>query len=103
MTQHDDPGLPSIDTSVRSVARMYDYYLGGKDNLQVDRDTVDRVLQAMPEMRRVAREIRAFLRRAVRYLGRRRPQESISGWPGSKRAPSRLWSREARLLDPSVR
>jgi trans-aconitate methyltransferase len=57
-----------IDTSTPSVARMYDYYLGGKDNFQVDRDAVDRVAQAMPEIRELARENRAFLRRAVRYM-----------------------------------
>jgi trans-aconitate methyltransferase len=47
---------------------MYDYYLGGKDNFQVDRDAVDRVTQAMPEIRQLAQENRAFLRRAVRYM-----------------------------------
>lgn len=57
-----------IDTSTPSVARMYDYYLGGKDNFQVDRDAVDRVSQAMPEIRQLAQENRAFLRRAVRYM-----------------------------------
>jgi hypothetical protein len=68
MDQHDDPPSASIDISTPSVARMYDYYLGGKDNFQVDRDAVDRVVEAMPEIRQVTLQIRAFLRRAVRYM-----------------------------------
>ena len=59
-----------IDTSRPHVARMYDYYLGGKDNFQVDRDAVAAVEAAMPEVRQLALENRAFLRRAVRFMGR---------------------------------
>jgi trans-aconitate methyltransferase len=70
MQQHDDPGLSSLDTSRPSVARMYDYYLDGKDNYQVDRDAVDRIAQAMPEVRQGVQENRAFLRRAVRFMAR---------------------------------
>jgi hypothetical protein len=47
---------------------MYDYYLGGKDHFAVDRAAVDAVEKAMPEARETARENRAFLRRAVRYM-----------------------------------
>jgi hypothetical protein len=47
---------------------MYDYYLGGKDNFAVDRAAVERVEAAMPEVRQLARENRAFLRRAVRFM-----------------------------------
>jgi hypothetical protein len=57
-----------IDISRPSVARMYDYYLGGKDNFAVDRAAVERVEAAMPDVRQVARENRAFLRRAVRFM-----------------------------------
>jgi hypothetical protein len=47
---------------------MYDYYLGGKDNYMVDRGAAAAVLAAVPEVRDMARENRAFLQRAVRYL-----------------------------------
>jgi O-methyltransferase involved in polyketide biosynthesis len=57
-----------IDSSRPQVARMYDYYLGGKDNFAVDRKAVEAVEAAMPEVRQLARENRAFLRRAVRYM-----------------------------------
>jgi SAM-dependent methyltransferase len=68
MEQHSGPGLASIDVSKPSVARMYDYCLGGKDNFQVDRDAVDSSPVPLAEIRQLAQENRAFLRRAVRYL-----------------------------------
>jgi S-adenosyl methyltransferase len=65
-----EPGFaPSeIDTSRPHPARMYNYYLGGKDYYLVDREAAAEVLQAVPEVRDIARENRAFLRRVVRYL-----------------------------------
>ena len=64
------PGFaPSqIDTTTPHPARMYDAYLGGKDNYPADREAVRQVLRAAPEVRDTARANRAFLRRAVRYL-----------------------------------
>ena len=57
-----------IDAAVPSTARMYDYYLGGKDNFMADREAAAKVLANFPAMRTTARENRAFLRRAVTYL-----------------------------------
>ncbi len=57
-----------IGTSTPNPARIYDYLLGGKDNFPADRETAEEVLALAPEVRAVARENRAFLRRAVRYL-----------------------------------
>jgi hypothetical protein len=57
-----------IDTTRPHVARMYDYYLGGKDNFAVDREAVAAVEAAMPEVRQLAQENRAFLRRAVGFM-----------------------------------
>jgi S-adenosyl methyltransferase len=65
----DDGGLPSeIDPSKPHPARVYDYLLGGKDNFAADRETAKKALQALPSLRTGARENRAFLGRAVRYL-----------------------------------
>ena len=47
---------------------MYDYFLGGKDNFAIDRETAEIALQSMPWARVGARENRLFLARAVRYL-----------------------------------
>jgi hypothetical protein len=57
-----------IDTSRPHPARMYDAFLGGKDNYPADREAVRQVLRAAPEVRDTARANRAFLRRAVRFL-----------------------------------
>jgi hypothetical protein len=59
---------PSIDTSKPHPARVYDYFLGGKDNFAADRATADALLKLVPNGRIIARENRAFLGRAVRYL-----------------------------------
>lgn len=53
---------------IPSTARLYDYYLGGKDNFPVDRELAERVLAVVPGVREAARANRAFLQRAVRYL-----------------------------------
>lgn len=57
-----------IDTSRPHPARMYDFYLGGKNNYLVDRQAAAKVLRAAPEVRDIVRANRAFLQRAVRYL-----------------------------------
>jgi O-methyltransferase involved in polyketide biosynthesis len=59
---------PEIDTSVPHSARIWNYWLGGKDNYQIDREVGEQILEMIPETRDVARHSRAFLGRAVRYL-----------------------------------
>src|SRR5579859_6745580 len=60
--------LSEIDTTTPHPARMYDAYLGGKDNYAADREAVRQVLRAAPEARDSARANRAFLQRVVRFL-----------------------------------
>ncbi|WP_320065005.1 SAM-dependent methyltransferase [Micromonospora sp. RTGN7] len=57
-----------LDTSVPHPARRYNYWLGGKDNFAVDRRSGDQIAAVYPAIRTLARENRAFLQRAVRYL-----------------------------------
>ncbi|RXS86602.1 SAM-dependent methyltransferase [Streptomyces sp. TM32] len=57
-----------MDTSRPHPARMYDYYLGGWDNYEVDRVAAERVIEVHPQVRLSARANRDFLRRAVREL-----------------------------------
>jgi O-methyltransferase involved in polyketide biosynthesis len=57
-----------LDLRTPAPARMYDYYLGGKDNFQVDRDAAEQVIRIYRDMPLMARENRRFLRRAVSYL-----------------------------------
>jgi hypothetical protein len=69
LTERDEP--PKIDTNVAHIARVYDYWLGGKDNFAVDREIGDKVLEIHPETALSVRANRAFLARSVRYLAER--------------------------------
>lgn len=67
----DDEGEwvpPAADLSKPSVARMYDYYLGGKDNFAVDREAAEKVAQLIPDLRTLAVANRAFMTRAVEVM-----------------------------------
>jgi S-adenosyl methyltransferase len=69
MAAEPDGGPPvRIDTTVAHQARIYDYLLGGKDNYAVDRDAALQSMEVYPGFRAWARNNRAFLSRAVRYL-----------------------------------
>jgi O-methyltransferase involved in polyketide biosynthesis len=59
---------PGLDTSRPHPARIYDYALGGKNHFAADRELADRALARVPAVRTAARENRAFVGRAVRYL-----------------------------------
>jgi hypothetical protein len=80
-------GTPAsaIDTSVPHPARMYDYFLGGRDNYEVDRYAAEQVIAVVPEVRDMARENRAFLGRAVRFLAQQGIRQFLdigTGIPG---------------------
>jgi hypothetical protein len=59
---------PKIDTTVPHSARIWNYFLGGKDNYPVDQAAGDQVMAAFPQIVDIARADRAFLRRAVSFL-----------------------------------
>src|SRR5436309_13005693 len=59
---------PGIDTSRAHPARVYDYWLGGKDNFAADREAAELALRAYPGLAQAVKSNRAFLGRAVRYL-----------------------------------
>ena len=60
--------MVSFDSSVPHIARVYDYWLGGKDNFAADRELGERTLEAYPNLVFSVRANRAFLARAVRFL-----------------------------------
>lgn len=62
------PPAPDIDTSKAHVARMYDYFLGGKNNYAADRVAAEQFLKVMPQVRVGARINRRFLIDSVRWL-----------------------------------
>jgi hypothetical protein len=65
-----DAGTPSyrIDTSKPHPARMYDYFLGGKDNYEVDQEAAEQFMKVAPEVRDGVRANRYFMHRAVRHV-----------------------------------
>jgi hypothetical protein len=66
----EQPGKAVIDTTRPHQARVYNYWLGGKENFAVDREAAERALAAYPGLRRGVRAQRAFLANVVGYLAR---------------------------------
>ncbi|MBA9005920.1 SAM-dependent methyltransferase [Thermomonospora cellulosilytica] len=64
----EQPPTPRIDTSVPHSARIWNYWLGGKDNYAVDRAAGDKIKRIFPDIQIMAQDGRAFLGRAVRCL-----------------------------------
>ena len=71
---HDDPAAESVavdslsfDTSVAHPARIYNYWLGGKDNYEADRQAAEQAIAVTPDILPGVRANRAFLRRAVEF------------------------------------
>src|SRR5260370_33742058 len=66
-----DPGrgpAPGVDTGHAHSARIYNYWLGGKDNYAADREAAQQAIAANPGIVTDVRANRAFLARAVRFL-----------------------------------
>ncbi|MFI5591393.1 SAM-dependent methyltransferase [Amycolatopsis sp. NPDC051758] len=68
MTRSPEWVPPGVDISVPSMARTYDFMLGGGHNFAVDRAVGEQIEHAMPGLRDAARVNRAFLGRAVRFM-----------------------------------
>ncbi|MFG3497426.1 SAM-dependent methyltransferase [Streptomyces sp. NPDC047928] len=64
-----EPAAVRIDTSKPHPARMYDWFLGGKDNYPVDEEMAKQLLTIDARGRDMARVNRAFMHRAIRWLG----------------------------------
>jgi O-methyltransferase involved in polyketide biosynthesis len=59
---------PKVDTTVAHTARIWNYWLGGKDHFAADREVGDQIRGFLPDIVASARADRAFLQRAVRHL-----------------------------------
>lgn len=82
------PDIDDMDISIPSPARMYDYYLGRKDNYPADRIAAEKALSAVPCGRQVAWANRNFLVRAVRYLASKRIDQFIDLGTGIPTSPN---------------
>src|ERR1700721_3762051 len=73
-----------LDTGTAHIARVYDYWLGGKDNFAADRAAGDEALEAFPGLISSVRANRAFLARTVHYLaGERGIRRFLALAPGT--------------------
>ncbi|MFF8281120.1 SAM-dependent methyltransferase [Streptomyces albus] len=90
-----------IDTTRPHPARMYDYYLGGKDNYEADRDAADRILSALPDVGVTARSNRDFMHRAVRTVVGNGVRQIIDIGTGIPTSPNT--HEVARQVAPDVR
>ena len=85
-----------IDVSKASVARVYDAFLNGKDNYEIDREVLRQVSQVAPEVRQLAWDNRQFLIRATRFLAAiSRPMQSRT--PGNGAVPSCTTPHRSRM------
>lgn len=92
-----------IDISVPSVSRIYDFYLGGSHNFEVDREAARRAMEFMPGLPKIMQANRAFMRRAVRFAAAEGITQFLdigSGIPtfGSVHEVAQEVSPEARVL-----
>jgi SAM-dependent methyltransferase len=65
---HRESQAATFDTNVAHIARVYDYWLGGKDNYAADREAAEQAMAIIPSLPQGTRANRAFLGRTVRYL-----------------------------------
>ena len=100
-----------INTGVPNPARIYDYFLGGKDNFPADREVAEQMLAIAPVAREVVEDNRVFLRRAVEVLAEAGVRQFIdlgSGLPtqGNVHEIAQAAAPEARVVyvdnDPMV-
>ena len=101
MTDGAEQSPPGVDSSVANEARVYDYYLGGKDNFEVDREVAEATMAVVPDTPKLSRDNRDFTRRATAFLaenGIRQFLDLGSGLPTSQNIHE-----VAQKIDPSCR
>jgi hypothetical protein len=90
-----------LDVTTPNVARIYDYWLGGKDNFAADRVAAEKINEFVPEAPYAARASREFLGRAVRFLARAGIRQFIDLGTG---LPTQANVHEvAQQIDPAAR
>jgi hypothetical protein len=99
------------ETERPNAARVYDYYLGGSHNFEVDREMARRAITLWPDVPKIIRANRAFLHRAVRFIASQGVRQFVdlgSGMPtvGSVHEVARTVTPDARVvyvdIDPVV-
>ena len=93
--------MEPFDPTRPNIARVWDYWLGGKDNFAADRELAEKMLTVHPVSAQMARENRQFLGRAVSYVAARGVRQFIDVGAG---LPTALNTHDiARGIDPQAR
>ncbi len=92
---------PGIDVNVPHSARMYDWWLGGKQNYESDRQLGDMFIRAIPTIQRMARENRAFMHRATRWMVEQGIDQFLDIGTGIPTPPN--LHETAQEIDPAAR
>ena len=93
--------MEPIDSTKPNIARVWDYWLGGKDNFAADRELAQKLLEVHPPSAQMARENRRFLGRAVSYVATRGISQFIDVGAG---LPTALNTHDiARQANPQAR
>ena len=93
--------MQPLDVTKPNIARVWDYWLGGKDNFAADRELAEKMLEVHPVSARMARENRQFLGRAVSYVAARGVRQFIDVGAG---LPTALNTHDiAQRADPEAR
>jgi hypothetical protein len=93
--------VADFDARVPHIARMYDYWLGGRDNFKADREAAERAVSACPTIRIGVRANRRFLARSVRYMAEQGITQFLD--IGTGLAMTGNTHEVARLVEPSSR
>jgi len=80
--------VPGFDPRRPSIARVYDYLLGGKDNFAADREMGDRLVAVFPPAADLVPENRQFLSRAVTWVANQGVSQFIDLGCGIPTAPN---------------
>src|SRR5258708_4863015 len=97
----DRPIPVGVNPAIPSPARMYDYYLGGKDNYAADRAAAEKALSVVPSGRQTARANRYFMMRAVVLMADQGIRQFIDLGTGIPTSPS--VHELARAIQPNAR
>jgi O-methyltransferase involved in polyketide biosynthesis len=94
--------VPAFDPNTPSIARVYDYVLGGKDNFAADRELADRLLARVPLIADLAAENRQFIARAVTWAANQGIGQFIDLGCGMPTAPNTHESAQAIIAGARV-
>lgn len=101
MSAQNEAGESPIDVTVAHPARRYDFWLGGKDNFEADRESAREIEKRMPTVRLAVQENRWFLHRTVKFLADHGVRQFLDIGTGIPTSPNT--HQIAQDVDPSSR